>query len=1301
MTFLKGQHTPIFWGLLIIWQTIAGSCFARDLGAPTIQSFPAERTRSDGRNWQAAQSDDGRLFFANNDGLLEFDGVTWRQHRTGSTVRTLYIGNGDRIWIGGNNELGYFDISNGKISDYHSLIPELPNPDLQLGTIWQVVPIGEIIAFVAEEHLVLYTDGEIEVFPFPTARRITLHNSQAGPLISQRGVGIRQIIEKGFPVIIDKEEIGDDAINFISKPNEGVEILSTFRNGFYKFEDNKLEAFKTDITPAAKEQLIYKTIELEDGLFASSIHSLGILIFDRDGKFVTRWTENEGLLSNIVFDLFEDKDGNIWACHESGISCITNPKSWTKFNNDQGLDSGYILDINEFEGRKYAGGFTGIYELRPREEQLLPHSWDRLGENRSPGWTMERTDKGVLFCRADGIDLTSGDGLVKLFEYNQDISTVSFSETADLLYITSYKNFMIGQWVDDTIEIIAEKPFPGNMWTIDYGYDSYYYFGSVDAGLQRAMARDIEDLELTPTYEPVNNPENGEAFIWAYTTNLDGVLLAITNAGVFYQSHSDLEWRQVPDSPSDLGKDPYSTNFFNNDRAVWIAYPDADLEKNQLAKIDRSAENGAPTYTEVASDGVNVLSPLHCIFVEQDNNTAWFGGSGGIIREDLSKVPNDLNRRPIISEAKFFNEIFVDDEGQTQEQRAESMEKISYPLQQAAFEFSLPYYGTKSMEYQTRLVGFESNWSKPNSNPFKEYTNIREGDYQFEVRGIIDGQPTKLVAAIPFTVLPPWYRTALAYAVFTAIGIALVFTFVQWRTRRLRTANVALEDAVRSRTIELERMNIRLAQANTSKNRFLAHVSHEIRNPMNGIVGLAHLMIDERKKKPDNRMNHLLSTAEQLKILLDGMLDFAAIENGQVKIIEGSFELENVLGELNSLHSRLATDKGLRLEVIRHFDSCPPLHGDSGKLKQILFNLTSNAIKFTDDGSVSVHAFWEATDRNDRIRLDFLVEDTGKGIPPEAQDKIFEQFQQGSNVTSMTKGIGLGLSIADRLSKLLGGKLSLEKTDSSGTQFRVQVPMQTLAPLSESQPHQENPNGEALRGSIVLVVEDEPYNQMVVRGILENVGASVTMTGTAQETMERLNDREWDFILVDVNLPDKNGVELARDIRAIEAHKARPIIAMSAYVADNDRPRIVQAGVTGFVPKPFSPTELLTAVETGRKQSTKPPKPSAPKNDAWNALAYLAEGDPDKLRELMDELRATLVEFCDRIEAASKTQDQDQIRDILHDMTPAARMFPNDSIVSLIESIRESNINSDWDSLHRDLAKMTNQALQLSTADFQ
>ncbi|MEO0797553.1 MAG: hypothetical protein AAFX93_20615 [Verrucomicrobiota bacterium] len=207
VTFLKELHTPIFWGLLIIWQTIASSCFANDLGAPPIETFSAETINADGLNWQAAQGDDGRLFFANHDGLLVFDGENWRKYRTGSVARSIHLEDGNRIWIGGDSELGFLDIVDGKVGTYQSLLEKLPNPELQLGEIWQVDKLGDSIAFVSKDNLVTYTNGVIEVFPFPALRRITLHNSQSGPLISQRGVGIRQARGDEFPVYIGKDDI--------------------------------------------------------------------------------------------------------------------------------------------------------------------------------------------------------------------------------------------------------------------------------------------------------------------------------------------------------------------------------------------------------------------------------------------------------------------------------------------------------------------------------------------------------------------------------------------------------------------------------------------------------------------------------------------------------------------------------------------------------------------------------------------------------------------------------------------------------------------------------------------------------------------------------------------------------------------------------------------------------------------------------------------------------------------------------------------------------------------------------------
>ncbi|WP_189513155.1 hybrid sensor histidine kinase/response regulator [Cerasicoccus arenae] len=1215
------------------------------IGTPPLKTYGPEDYDADGRNWLAAQDSYGQMYFANHRGLLQFDGAHWTVYPIGATFQSILTDDGV-IWAAGTNEFGFFEVSGSKVVKYHSLIDQLPDNSLMPGDIWQISKINDVIYFVAEQHLIRWDGVKIEVEHLTTPRRLTLYQAQDSVLVSQRGAGVLEEVGGEYIPLISNEAINGDAINFISKSSQP-RLYGTFRSGFYSFESDVWTNFPTELDSYLTDSIAYQIVQLNNGDIAVGTHTHGILLMHPDGRLAGQIGKQQGLLSDTVFSLFQDRDGNLWACHENGISCINMENSWTMFSTAHDEIPDIVYSFVKWDDELYCGTIMGVYRLS-QNTTFNNYEWVKIGENSQNIWHGLHHSQGPLFCYQNGVIAADPEGTRTILETTQDIVYAQSDPTSEVIYLSSFKEILIAKWNQGILEVMRKNSFPGIMWTMAFDNDGGIYLGSVDTGLLYVKRDALFDNAYEPHYDTILNPETGAPFMWAYTSGFaGGGIIAITNDGCFQRNPRNGQWKRIRNTPAELGLDPYSINFFSTDDAYWLTLQSVGVVRRELVKITWPANEDEPQYQRIPSLGLNVLGSIHGLLIEDEKQIAWFGGNGGIVRDQLlEQKPKPLSA-PIISSTMFSN-------GNGPAKQSANHD-VSFPVKECSFEFALPYYGDESVKFRTRLRGLGENWSDPYPAILKEYTNLQEGIYVFEVQAIIEGRPYSPISRYQFTVLPPWYRTIGAYIAFIIAGSGAIYAFIHWRTQRLRMANLALENAVRTRTIELEKTNVKLALANTSKNRFLAQVSHEIRNPMNGIVGLAHLMMEEQAYAGDKRLGHLLSTAEQLKILLDGMLDFAAIENGHLRMVVVTFKLDVLLDELESLHRRLAQEKGLTLRIERPKPTCPSLCGDAGKLKQILFNLTTNAIKFTDTGEVAVSAQYSQNDSDDALTLTFLVQDTGRGIPDDDRQKIFDQFHQASNTSNVNKGIGLGLNIADRLTKLLNGKLDLLSTGPEGTCFSVEIPIK-LDP--ESIPTDEPVEADfeqSLTNAHVLVVEDEHYNQIVIQGILEKMGVIATTVSSGEAALAQWNNESWDFVLLDINLPGISGIELARAIRQLPNGKTVPIIAMSAHVEDEHRGSIMEAGVNEFVPKPFSPLQLMSAIHSKSLEPTKKKE----SNSEWNALKYMAGNDSAKLQELTEELWATVNDFCDRIELKLGEINQEEISSLLHQLTPSLLILQN------------------------------------------
>jgi signal transduction histidine kinase len=487
----------------------------------------------------------------------------------------------------------------------------------------------------------------------------------------------------------------------------------------------------------------------------------------------------------------------------------------------------------------------------------------------------------------------------------------------------------------------------------------------------------------------------------------------------------------------------------------------------------------------------------------------------------------------------------------------------------------LSYADPAAHRYRFRLHGYDANWVDVGAGGEREFSQLPSGRYRLEViAGNGDGAwsaPTGFM----LRVLAPWWRQSWALALWAIALLGLLWFVARAYRARVRERSAA----------QLREQQRRLGELGSeAKSRFLATLGHEIRTPMTGVLGMAELLQgSELGPRQRGQVEAIHRAGEHLLRLVNDALDLARIEAGKLVLEDAPFDLHELLDEVGALLQPLAQARRLGFTLVRMPGTPRVLQGDAGRVRQILLNLGSNAIKFTDAGEVSLHCHPAASG----VRLE--VRDTGEGMDAEQLSRLFRRFEQaGGPGEGHRGGTGLGLAICRELAEAMGGNIEVESKPGQGTAFRVRLPL----PEAGGAPPPRTEAREAPRdgaGARVLVVEDDATVAEVVVGLLEALGYRAVHAPQALAALAELAQGDYALALLDLDLPGMDGFDLARIVRVQAPGTA--LLALTARADAQAEPEALAAGMHGFLRKPLTSRllqETIARVIAGRRPAPEP-----------------------------------------------------------------------------------------------------------------
>lgn len=883
-----------------------------------------------------------------------------------------------------------------------------------------------------------------------------------------------------------------------------------------------------------------------------------------------------GLPNESVSIAFQDREGSLWlALWGSGLVRVLGYGVVTTWTASDGLPNSTVAAIQrDLQGRLWAGTDRGLAWLSEDGRSFLP--WPGLASSKVRSIAM--TAGGALWVGSfpggvARVDPRSGAVNPPATQPGQPFDRVN------ALHVDEQDQL----WVASIEGLFRTGPSPGPN--------------------PRFQRVDVPDASPGEAYFRMARGAGGVLWVSSSqgllrverdTVRRFGVAEGLRSAGLTHvaETPDGAVWVAYRDPVGitrlrfrDPGAPPSVTHYLENLASRSILLLRTDHEGRLWAGGDDGLDvfDGRSWARFRRSHGLATYSCAVNAFFAEPGGLIWIGTSRGLTRIGDARAalnPPRHQNLPVVSWVRFGE----------QKPEVEPTGSIQAGYQDRDFSVgmaALSFVDRESIRFRYRLIGNHNTWVETNEREAR-YAGLSPGDYTFEVAvvpapGMTPGPATKLKFSIlrPFW-MTPWFR-ALVLILFTALALVSIRLILSWRMRALLAHKKELSDLVAVRTRELEIEKARVAEerdranaANGYKSEFIARMSHEVRTPVHGVVGMTDLLLlDDLKPEQREMLNVVQDSAGLLIKLLDDVLDLSRLEAGKHILVQAPFDLHQVAVSVTSLLRPAAAKKGLELRL-DYSAGRRAFLGDGLKVRQVLTNLASNAVKFTGSGFVGIRISGGA----DGNPVELEVADSGPGIPPEKIDQLFQPFVQlDPSVHTLHGGAGLGLSICQALTSAMNGTIRAESTPGQGTRFVVQLPL-APAEMPEAPAEAPAPSRErAIAPLSVLVAEDNEINQMIVTRMLLALGHAVKVVGDGQAAVEEASSRDYDLILMDIRMPRMDGIEAARAIRQAGRNPDTPIVGLSANVLEADRTACIDAGMNGFLGKPLHLQELRERIE--------------------------------------------------------------------------------------------------------------------------
>ncbi len=1058
----------------------------REYGMPYITYFSPKTYDAHPQNWAITQGKRGFMYFGNTNGVLEYDGTSWRLIPTpkSSIVQSLDVNEAGQIFVGAQGEVGYLSPDSTGLLQYESLNDYIDEKDSEFGNVWKTYCTTKGTFFLTREK-VFQWDGQtmkVKTYDFPL-------NPQYGFYVNEELYLIQE--DKGLVILEDDQlkpvpggrAFADDHLYaMVATPYNQI-LMGTRKKGLFVCENDRCFPLYTQADDFLRENQLFHGCALEKGQYALATLQAGIVIIDQEGYLQQVINQEDGLPNDQAYYVFKDHQNGLWVALDNGLARIETASTLSTYKGSESI--GNINAITRYQEQIYLATSQGVYFLQPSDTvySFLSNKPNQpqlknISEFRTECWDLYSKEKKMLVATSGGIYSLKDWQPTPLIEGSAAYCFYPSPLDENTVYVGMQSGLGILKWEENNWRFLGQvASIKESIRSIAITKSGEMWLGTDFRGiLKSSLPVDENPVKRFDVRDGLPSTRNNKVF------NLSRGIVFTTENGLMYFDEKEQEFKYELQYGVQFSEGNYRVNYLNEDYKgnIWIHAKQINgvltLQKDSTYLWQEAPLNRLPK------------SDIHAIYSEP-NDMIWFGGINGLVRHDnrtkqIYKASfNTVIRSVSIADSIIFRGAFENvHEGASLEQLDFQKPRLAYNNNSLRFTYTSTSYDNPSEnQYQYLLENFDDNWSAWSYENRKDYTNLSPGNYQFRVRSKNVYGAVSPEAIYEFHILTPWYKTWWAFLLYAVWFIGAVFIIFNLRVRHLVGQQQRLQTMVDERT---QKLNSSLRELKDTQNQLVvqeklaslgqltAGIAHEIQNPLNFINNFAQLseelledlkedMAEQKNCIEEDKMENITELIGELQenvltidkhgkridSIIKNMLRHSRADSGGKNSVDINALIKQYLQlsyhGFRAKHKNFTAD--LKLDLDDNIKSIRLIQQDIGRA---LLNIINNALyalqrkaKHLKEGENAVDYYptiWISSKMADS-KVVITIKDNGLGIPADIREQIFNPF-----FTTKPAGVGTGLGLSltyDIVVQIHQGKLSVNSKEGEFTEFKIELPI--------------------------------------------------------------------------------------------------------------------------------------------------------------------------------------------------------------------------------------------------------------------